>query len=107
MKIKDKVVVVTGAASGIGKALATRLAQDGASVVIPDLKDFETAAADIARATGARTLGLKVDVSSEADVARMAASNAIGRSSSSSHTPMSLSSSFSAGCCSRVLMFTL
>jgi len=72
-RLKGKVAIVTGAGSGIGKALAMRLAQDGASVVIPDLKGFDTSAAEIVRATGAKTLGLQVDVSSETDVARMAA----------------------------------
>jgi NAD(P)-dependent dehydrogenase (short-subunit alcohol dehydrogenase family) len=42
-------------------------------VVIADLKDYDRAAAEIARSAGARTLGLQVDVSSEADTARMAA----------------------------------
>lgn len=72
MKLKNKVAIVTGAGSGIGKALATRLAQDGASVVVADLRHFEEAAAEIGKQTGARTLGLKVDVASEDDVARMA-----------------------------------
>src|SRR5258707_792002 len=73
MKLKGKVAIVTGAGSGIGKALATRLAQDGASIVIPDVRQFDVAAAEIAKATGVKTLGLQVDVSSESDVARMAA----------------------------------
>jgi NAD(P)-dependent dehydrogenase (short-subunit alcohol dehydrogenase family) len=72
-RLKGKVAIVTGAGSGIGKALATRLAQDGASVVIADLKSFDTAAAEIAKTSGARTLGLQVDVSAEADAKRMAA----------------------------------
>jgi NAD(P)-dependent dehydrogenase (short-subunit alcohol dehydrogenase family) len=72
-RLKGKVAVVTGAASGIGKALATRLAEDGASVVIADIRNFDVAAAEMARRTGARTLGLEVDVSSEKDVERMAA----------------------------------
>ena len=37
MKLKDKVAIVTGAGSGIGKALATRLARDGAAVVVADI----------------------------------------------------------------------
>jgi NAD(P)-dependent dehydrogenase (short-subunit alcohol dehydrogenase family) len=72
-RLKGKVAIVTGAGGGIGKALATRLAQDGASIVVPDVRHFDVAAAEIARATGAKTLGLQVDVSSESDVARMAA----------------------------------
>jgi NAD(P)-dependent dehydrogenase (short-subunit alcohol dehydrogenase family) len=72
-RLRGKVAIVTGAGSGIGKALAVRLAQDGASVVIADLQKFDLAAAEIANSTGSRTLGLQVDVSSEADVARMAA----------------------------------
>ena len=72
-RLEGKVAIVTGAGGGIGKALATRLARDGASVVVADLRNHDAAAAEIAKATGARTLGLGVDVASEADVARMAA----------------------------------
>jgi NAD(P)-dependent dehydrogenase (short-subunit alcohol dehydrogenase family) len=72
LRLSGKVAIVTGAGSGIGKALATRLADDGASVVVADVAKFDLAAAEIAKATGARTLGLQIDVSSEADVARMA-----------------------------------
>jgi NAD(P)-dependent dehydrogenase (short-subunit alcohol dehydrogenase family) len=72
-KLKGKVAIITGAGSGIGKALATRLAQDGASVVIADIQKFDLAAAEIAKATGARTLGLQADVSNEKDVERMTA----------------------------------
>jgi NAD(P)-dependent dehydrogenase (short-subunit alcohol dehydrogenase family) len=73
LRLGGKVAIVTGAGSGIGKALATRLAQDGACVVVADLAKFDLAAAEIAKATGARTLGLQIDVSSEVDVARLAA----------------------------------
>jgi NAD(P)-dependent dehydrogenase (short-subunit alcohol dehydrogenase family) len=75
-RLKGKVAVVTGGAQGIGKAIATRLAEDGASVVIADLQKFDQAAAEIAKATGARTLGLQVDVSSESDANRMASETA-------------------------------
>src|SRR5436853_3915572 len=73
MRLGGKVAIVTGAGSGIGKALATRLAKDGAAVVIADLRNHDVAAAEIAKATGAKTLGLKVDVSAESDVEQMAA----------------------------------
>jgi NAD(P)-dependent dehydrogenase (short-subunit alcohol dehydrogenase family) len=65
MKLQGRTAIVTGAATGIGRAIATRLAQDGANVVIADLQGHDVAAAEIAKATGARTLGLQVDVSSE------------------------------------------
>jgi len=72
MRLRGRTAIVTGAASGIGRALATRLSQDGASVVIADLKGYDVAAAEIAKSTGVRTMGLQVDVSREEDVKRMA-----------------------------------
>lgn len=62
---------MTGAGQGIGKAMAARLAADGASVVIADITQYDVAAAQLAK-SGARTLGLRVDVSSETDTASMA-----------------------------------
>ena len=80
-RLKGKVAIVTGGASGIGKAIALRLARDGAAVVIADIRKFGEAAAEIAKASGSRTLGLEVDVSSVEDVERMAAETirALGR----------------------------
>ena len=39
MRIKGKVAIVTGAAQGLGKAFALRLAEEGARVVITDILD--------------------------------------------------------------------
>ena len=80
-RLTGKVAIVTGGATGIGKAIALRLAKDGAAVVIADVQKFDQAAAEIAKTTGSRTLGLHADVSSEPDANRMAAETvkALGR----------------------------
>ncbi|MEV0824057.1 SDR family oxidoreductase [Nonomuraea rubra] len=71
MLVRDKVVVVTGAASGIGRALALRFAAEGASgVVVADLD--EAGAAAVAKEIGPRAVPVRVDVSSEPEVAALA-----------------------------------
>lgn len=68
-RFQDKVAVVTGAASGIGKEIAHAFARDGAKVVIADLKKdaAEAAAAEVV-ATGGIAMGVAMDVSDETAV---------------------------------------
>ena len=70
MKIQDKVVVVTGGASGIGRALAHRFTQEGAKAVV--VADFdETALRVVAGEIGG--LAVVCDVTDEADIWRLVA----------------------------------
>jgi len=70
MRLDGKVAIVTGAASGIGRAMAHRFAAEGADVVIADLDQArpESAAAEIAATTRGRLLGLAMDVTDEDSV---------------------------------------
>ena len=64
--LKDRVVIVTGGASGIGRATAARLVQEGSCVALVDI-DGEAASA-VAEELGSGVLPLTADVSSEEDV---------------------------------------
>jgi 3-hydroxybutyrate dehydrogenase len=69
MRLKDKVAIVTGAASGIGKEIAILFAREGAKVAIADLD--QKAAGTTAREidpTGKRVVGVALDVTNEQQV---------------------------------------
>jgi NAD(P)-dependent dehydrogenase (short-subunit alcohol dehydrogenase family) len=72
MELKDKVVIVTGGANGIGRALCERFAREGArGVVLGDLD--ERAGAEVAAGLGAVGLFLRCDVTREADIGALVA----------------------------------
>lgn len=73
MRFKDKVIIVTGAAQGIGAAYATALAAEGAAVVVADLN--ETGGAEVVaqiERDGGRAMFVRTDVSSAESAAAVA-----------------------------------
>lgn len=70
MKLDKKIAIVTGAASGIGLAIARRYVGEGAIVAIADLKEdaAKAAAADLSKAGPGKAIGIAMDVTSEAQV---------------------------------------
>ena len=69
MNLKDKVAVVTGAASGIGREIANTFALAGAKVVIADLNgEAARPAAEELNRAGQQALGLAMDVTNESQV---------------------------------------
>ena len=65
-RFEGRVALVTAGAQGIGAAVARRLADEGASVVVTDLQQEKVA--EVAAGIGDRALGLRVDVTSRPDV---------------------------------------
>ena len=74
MQLKDKVAIVTGAASGIGKATAITFGQEGAKVMCADINaEGAEAVARLVSDTGGEAAAAKADVSQEGDVQAMIA----------------------------------
>jgi 3-oxoacyl-[acyl-carrier protein] reductase len=73
MNLNDKVAVITGAAQGIGRAIAETLAQRGAHVMVADLQveKAEATAKEIAADTGRRAIAVQVDVADNASAKAM------------------------------------
>ncbi|MDO8587403.1 MAG: sorbitol-6-phosphate dehydrogenase [Armatimonadota bacterium] len=70
MRLRDKSAIVTGAAQGLGAALAERLAKEGANVLLADIngEGAEATARKLAESYGVKAIGARVDVTSEEDV---------------------------------------
>jgi NAD(P)-dependent dehydrogenase (short-subunit alcohol dehydrogenase family) len=70
---KDKVAVITGAASGIGRALADRCVQEGMKVVLADIEGEALTNTEAGmKASGATVLAVRTDVSQSGDVEALA-----------------------------------
>jgi 3-oxoacyl-[acyl-carrier protein] reductase len=72
-KLKNKVAVVTGAAKGIGAAIAKHFAAEGAKVVVNYVSSKESADSVVKEITdnGGIAISIQADVSNEADVTRL------------------------------------
>jgi shikimate 5-dehydrogenase len=72
LKLKSKTAIITGAASGIGRAIAIRFASEGANIAIPD-KDIERARLVVkeVESMGGKAFALEVDVTNSLAVDKM------------------------------------
>jgi 3-oxoacyl-[acyl-carrier protein] reductase len=71
MNLNNKIALVTGSGRGIGKAIALKLAESGATVVINDVSDAAEAAAKEIQSSGKPSLFVKANVSASAEVNEM------------------------------------
>ena len=72
MRLEDKVTIITGAGSGMGRVAAELFAREGASVVLADVtEETAEATADTVRQGGGRATAIAADVSREDDARRM------------------------------------
>jgi short-subunit dehydrogenase len=73
MKLKDKIVIITGASSGIGKALAAEMASRGAHLVL-GARQYEVLAqiaSELSAAYGVKVIAVKCDVAVEQDCSNL------------------------------------
>ncbi len=81
-RLEDKIALVTGAGSGLGRAIAATFAREGAHVFVGDLDDGQARlTVDAISADGGAATALQADVTAQADVDRMLAAveGAFGR----------------------------
>ena len=73
MRLKDQVALITGGAQGIGKAIAMRLAGEGAHLILSDVEEatLQATAAQLAQEKGIKTLGIKANVAQFADCEKL------------------------------------
>src|SRR5687767_8526943 len=68
MRLANKVAVITGAGSGMGKAMAERFSAEGAKVVCADISGKQN---DVAAAIGIAAVAVHANVAEEADIQNM------------------------------------
>ncbi len=70
MELKDRLAIITGAARGIGKAVAEKFSEEGASVALWDI-DLDSAedVADALDPSGKKALAMKADITNEGEIA--------------------------------------
>ena len=71
MDLSNRVAIVTGSGRGIGRAIALKLAEVGATVVVNDIGEAAQGVAEEIRAMDRQSLAILADVSSAPDVARL------------------------------------
>ncbi len=69
--LSDKVIIITGGATGIGQAFAIASAEQGANVVVADMHEADETVATI-HANGGKAVAVRVDVSDQSSVNAMA-----------------------------------